>query len=634
MDKAYRRLILLALFLGFFALSPSHAQTHSPITPPNVHFVDASGNPCAGCKLYSYVAGTSTPHPTYTASSGSTQNTNPVVMDASGTAANGIWLDSSSYKFVLTDSTGTTIWTADNVEGALGTATGAFLPLAGGTLTGPLIGTDGTFSGALTSATLTSSANKVINVQAPPYNATGNGVTNDCAAITAAEAARDAQGGGELYFPKGNYNVGSSCHISVTTSGTISGAGSCSRTQSGCASMISSSDTTGVLFTVSANSFLFFNIALTNTATPTAGSAILTNGTDYAQKVNYTNCSVSGFYDDIDQWVGALWSMTSCYIGKPVRYGMWIQNTVNQDAGDWIISDSFFDLQNNTALGGIHITGAGGGKFVGNKIIGQPTSPVVTDGIYANSTTTSQLIIASNSIEQLTGSAINVPNWSILNIADNYLENSAASVVSPILGTSVGDIAITGGTILPVNPASPDITLGSSSNGYIGFYNHNPLGAANSVPSSVYQYSDGLGNLIAPGAKMTIGTGGQTTAYLYLKSNGGDSSLICSWTSSGCVFTLPRNISGNGYYFKNNGASTNLFYINSTGGWGWNDGTYTGLFTKPTFTANRTYALPDAGGTVGVIPSFSTGKAICETTAHTLGHCSTTVDASGNCTCS
>lgn len=40
-----------------------------------------------------------------------------------------------------------------------------------------------------------------------------------------------------------------------------------------------------------------------------------------------------------------------------------------------------------------------------------------------------------------------------------------------------------------------------------------------------------------------------------------------------------------------------------------------------------------ASGTMGVIPTAAIGKVICETTTHTLGHCSTQPDSTGACTC-
>lgn len=65
-------------------------------------------------------------------------------------------------------------------------STGAVLAAHSFTVTGPLAG------------------NGHVNVKSPPYNASGDGVTNDTAAIAAAVAVL-ASSGGVLYFPKGTY---------------------------------------------------------------------------------------------------------------------------------------------------------------------------------------------------------------------------------------------------------------------------------------------------------------------------------------------------------------------------------------------------------------------------------------------
>lgn len=101
--------------LAAFALSlPTAAVTVSPILQPHVTFVDASGLPCAGCKLYSYIAGSTTAQPTYTDSTGIPTNTNPIVLDPAGGA--NIWTGSTPYKFALYDALGTLIWSVDNVS--------------------------------------------------------------------------------------------------------------------------------------------------------------------------------------------------------------------------------------------------------------------------------------------------------------------------------------------------------------------------------------------------------------------------------------------------------------------------------------------------------------------------------------
>ena len=80
---------------------------------PKIRFFDANGKPLAGGKVYFYEAGTSTPKDTYTDSSGSAKNTNPVILDANGEAE--IWL-SGFYKVVLKDANDNLLWEVDNVS--------------------------------------------------------------------------------------------------------------------------------------------------------------------------------------------------------------------------------------------------------------------------------------------------------------------------------------------------------------------------------------------------------------------------------------------------------------------------------------------------------------------------------------
>jgi hypothetical protein len=62
------------------------------------------------------MAGSTTPLATYTDATGTSVNSNPIILDAAGGAQ--IWLGSSSYKFVLKDALGNTIWTVDSVNAA------------------------------------------------------------------------------------------------------------------------------------------------------------------------------------------------------------------------------------------------------------------------------------------------------------------------------------------------------------------------------------------------------------------------------------------------------------------------------------------------------------------------------------
>ena len=96
-----------------------------PLSLPEVQFLDSAGMPLYGSKLCTYQASSSTPLATYTDASGSTPNTNPIILDVYGRAS--VWVGPSLYKFVLrtggdgTCTTGAVQWTQDNVSSWLGT---------------------------------------------------------------------------------------------------------------------------------------------------------------------------------------------------------------------------------------------------------------------------------------------------------------------------------------------------------------------------------------------------------------------------------------------------------------------------------------------------------------------------------
>jgi hypothetical protein len=298
-------------------------------------------------------------------------------------------------------------------------------------------------TGGVAAATVSASVNGVFNVKT--YGAVGDGVANDCAAIGAAITAHDLAGRGEIYFPAGTYSVGSSCHLTLADQTTISGVGKCSYYNDACGSVISSTDSTGVLFTVTANVALFKNIALTNTAvSPTAGAAIFTNGAQAGQMVDYDSIWVSGFYDNVHVGVGAEWSMRTSYLKNFVRYGLYVQNTVNADAGDWYAGGNYIEggTKSTTGSASIYYTSGGGGKIEGNKLLG---SGYADYGLLMDFTgaVSGQTVVTGNSIEQQKKEAIYIPYpWPYITISNNYLwganSYSCIKTLSTIQQTYIG----------------------------------------------------------------------------------------------------------------------------------------------------------------------------------------------------
>lgn len=81
-------------------------------------FFDNSGNVLSGGKIYTYLAGTTTPATTYTSNTGLTANTNPIILNSAGRVEEEIWLTTgNNYKFILKTSTDVLIGTYDNIRG-------------------------------------------------------------------------------------------------------------------------------------------------------------------------------------------------------------------------------------------------------------------------------------------------------------------------------------------------------------------------------------------------------------------------------------------------------------------------------------------------------------------------------------
>ena len=175
------------------------AVSLSPIGGAGWQFFDNNGAPLTGGKLYTYAAGTTTPQATYTTNSGATAHTNPIILNSAGRVPSGgeIWLTQSVvYKFLLKDSNDVLIGTYDNVSGI----SDVTLPISSSLIT---------YLPAGTGAVLTTVQTKLRQiVSVMDFGATGNGTTNDAAAIQAAINSVSLGGGGKVYFPQGKYNTG------------------------------------------------------------------------------------------------------------------------------------------------------------------------------------------------------------------------------------------------------------------------------------------------------------------------------------------------------------------------------------------------------------------------------------------
>lgn len=106
----------------------------------------------SGGFLYFYTTGTSTPTNTYSDSTLVTPNANPITLDSAGRSPTDIFLDpATTYKVVLKDSAGVTIWTKDPVIDPAANVTAAFQVYPGNP-NGNVAGNQGALGGSGASA--------------------------------------------------------------------------------------------------------------------------------------------------------------------------------------------------------------------------------------------------------------------------------------------------------------------------------------------------------------------------------------------------------------------------------------------------------------------------------------------------
>lgn len=155
----------------------------NPLYVPVFRAFDDTGAPLAGGKVYFYEAGTSTPKDTYTDSGAGTANSNPVILDAYGSAP--IWLD-GTYKINLTDANDVQqndypIDNFTNDSGATGPAGTFPIATAGGTVDAITAdySPNVTLSNLTTVAFVASGANTVTNPTFAPDGLTARTITKN-----------------------------------------------------------------------------------------------------------------------------------------------------------------------------------------------------------------------------------------------------------------------------------------------------------------------------------------------------------------------------------------------------------------------------------------------------------------------
>jgi hypothetical protein len=171
---------------------------------PLVQFTNASGAPLVGGLLYTYLAGTSTPTPTWADQDQIGLNTNPIVLDARGECR--LWLEPAlQYRLALYDSLGALIWSVDDISGALNA--GEIQNTTNAALGDALVGVKQPFTG--TQAT-TQHAFNAREIWLEDFTPSGS---NWAPALTAAIVAAVAAGGARILLGRGTKDLGAVVYL-------------------------------------------------------------------------------------------------------------------------------------------------------------------------------------------------------------------------------------------------------------------------------------------------------------------------------------------------------------------------------------------------------------------------------------
>jgi len=437
------------------------------LTPtPKQQFLDANGNPLAGGKVYTYAAGTTTPLVTYTDESGTTPNTNPVILDSRGEA--GIWLGVASYKLKLTTATDVEIWTVDNIVSASVQALADLSESGGSALVGYLPAGTGAVA-----TTVQAKLREMVSVK--DFGAKGDGVTDDTAAMTAAHAT-----GKVVFYPKGDYKFST---ISFSGGGLI-GEGQSTSLLSTSASTADLITFTGVGTGASTGDavpyFANFYISVPTYSTKSAGAAIRLTP---SQANPSNNVLFFPYFENIhirNVPSGIVWDNTALVTVKDCKFFFYTgtaissANTNAPDQGDnHIYGNTFYNglgFNQGTAL---YIPSGGGLYFTNNKINGG-LKGVHVKPLFTGST--SIFNIAANSIENVStgygvhfeyGNANAGVQVSQAQITGNQFANNNYSVFFDNgAGTAFywSTVSITGNTFLSNASGDQPITLQSGRN--------------------------------------------------------------------------------------------------------------------------------------------------------------------------
>ena len=186
-------------------------------------FWDNAGLPLSGGKVYTYTAGTTNPIATYTDSTGSIANTNPIILDSKGEA--GIWT-SGMLKVNVTDTNGVQItgWPVDNIGSGVNSSVqvGSIVTSGLTVNTGKLLGRTTSSAGAVEEIAIGTGLSMTAGVLSNLSVSGGSGPLNAFSVVVANNAVTISLTPQSIDFRSATMNIGAVVNRTISSTITAS----------------------------------------------------------------------------------------------------------------------------------------------------------------------------------------------------------------------------------------------------------------------------------------------------------------------------------------------------------------------------------------------------------------------------
>lgn len=279
------------------------------------------------------------------------------------------------------------------------------------------------------------------------YGATGDGTTDDTAAIASAITALEGAGRGILYFPPGDYKTDP---FSVGVPCVVAGAGAGEARNPRWVTRIKSASTTGVIVGVEVSGSTVRDLMIQCTGTPSAGAGVGSITAGGGEGNVYENLSIRNCWIGIDHTRGSEARFANIQVWDPHKWGIHIKNDDAPDGGDHAMVNIETITEAATPDAGIGLE-SGGGVKISNWKHNSNAGSLARNALYVKQGNTSVLTVTNCSWESMAEDACRIESSgtdsfglvAIANIEINQFgATGAAFLINGASGTPITSVTI------------------------------------------------------------------------------------------------------------------------------------------------------------------------------------------------